>query len=129
MGTLFSFLGMQMQVIARGFLAFELTGSNTALGGVMLAFGLPQFLLGPWGGVFADRLPKRNLIIATQAIIALNSLWIAILISTGAIEYWHLVAAGVVQGRASPSRAPPGRPSPPTSWAATRSATPSSSSS
>jgi MFS family permease len=98
LGTLFSFIGMQMQVIARGFLAYELTGSNTALGGVMLAFGLPQFVLGPWGGVFADRLPKRNLIIGTQAIIALNSLWIAVLISTGDIEYWHLVAAGVVQG-------------------------------
>jgi MFS family permease len=98
LGTLFSFLGMQMQVIARGFLAFELTGSNSALGGVMLAFGLPQFLLGPWGGVFADRWPKRNVIIATQAVIALNSLWIAVLISMGDIEYWHLVAAGVVQG-------------------------------
>ncbi len=97
-GTLFSFLGMQMQVIARGFLAYELTGKNSALGGVMLAFGLPQLLLGPWGGVFADRLPKRNLIIITQGIIALNSLWIAILITTGNIEYWHLVAAGVVQG-------------------------------
>jgi MFS family permease len=98
MGTLFSFLGMQMQVIARGYLAYDLTGKNSALGGVMLAFGLPQLLLGPWGGVFADRLPKRNLIIATQGIIAANSLWIAVLISTGAIEYWHLVAAGVVQG-------------------------------
>lgn len=98
MGTLFSFLGMQMQVIARGFLAYELTGKNAALGGVMLAFGLPQLVLGPWGGVFADRLPKRNLIIVTQGVIALNSLWIAILITTGSIEYWHLVAAGVVQG-------------------------------
>ena len=89
---------VQMQVIARGYLAYDLTGKNSALGGVMLAFGLPQLLLGPWGGVFADRLPKRNLIIATQGIIAANSLWIAVLISTGAIEYWHLVAAGVVQG-------------------------------
>ncbi len=89
---------MQMQVIARGFLAYDLTDKNSALGGVMLAFGLPQLLLGPWGGVFADRLPKRNLIIVTQAIIAANSFWIAVLIETGNIEYWHLVAAGVVQG-------------------------------
>ena len=44
-GTLFSFVGMQMQVVARGYLAFDLTRSNTALGGVMIAFGIPQLLL------------------------------------------------------------------------------------
>jgi MFS family permease len=54
-GTLFSFLGMQMQVLARGYLAFDLTGRNSALGGVMLAFGLPQLVLSMWGGVLADR--------------------------------------------------------------------------
>jgi len=63
LGTLFSFLGMQMQVIARGYLAFELTGKNSALGGVMIAFGVPQLFLGLWGGVLADRLPKRNMLI------------------------------------------------------------------
>ena len=41
-GNIFSFLGMQMQVIARGYLAFDLTGKNSALGGVMLAFGIPS---------------------------------------------------------------------------------------
>ncbi|MEJ5222560.1 MAG: MFS transporter, partial [Tepidiforma sp.] len=97
-GTLFSFLGMQMQIVARGYLAFELTGKNTALGGVMIAFGVPQLLLGLWGGVLADRLPKRNLLIACQGIIALNSLWVATMIKTGHIEYWMLIAAGVVQG-------------------------------
>src|SRR3712207_9001307 len=40
--TLFSFLGMQMQIIARGYLAFDLTGRNTALGGVMIAFGIDR---------------------------------------------------------------------------------------
>lgn len=58
-GTLFSFLGMQMQVIARGFLAYDSTGKNSALGLVMLGFGIPQFVLGLWGGVIADRSPSR----------------------------------------------------------------------
>ena len=97
-GTLFSFLGMQMQVIARGYLAFDLTGKNSALGGVMLAFGVPQLLLGMWGGVVADRLPKRNVLIVSQAVIALNSAWLATMIATGQVEYWMLLAAGVVQG-------------------------------
>src|SRR5512142_1080023 len=89
---------MQMQVIARGFLAYDLTGKNSALGGVMLAFGVPQLLLGLWGGVLADRLPKRHLLVICQTIIAANSAWVATMIEMGAIEYWMLVVAGVVQG-------------------------------
>lgn len=98
LGTLFSFLGMQMQVIARGYLAYDLTGKNSALGGVMIAFGAPQLLLGLWGGVLADRLPKRNMLIVCQVIIATNSAWVATMIQMGRIEYWMLIVAGVVQG-------------------------------
>jgi len=89
---------MQMQVIARGFLAYDLTHKNSALGGVMLAFGVPQLLLTMWGGVLADRLPKRNLLIASQGIVAANSAWMAFMIATGAVEFWMLMVAGVVQG-------------------------------
>jgi MFS family permease len=55
-------------------------------------------LLGLWGGVLADRLPKRNLLIVCQLIIATNSAWVAVMIETGRIEYWMLIVAGVVQG-------------------------------
>ena len=87
-----------MQVIARGYLAYDLTGKNSALGGVMLAFGVPQLLLGLWGGVLADRLPKRHLLVVCQTIIAVNSAWLATMIELGAIQYWMLIVAGVVQG-------------------------------
>lgn len=97
-GTLFSFLGMQMQVIARGYLAYDLTGKNSALGLVMLGFGVPQFVLGLWGGVIADRLPKRNTLIVAQLVVASNSAWVATMIATGHIEFWMLVFASVVQG-------------------------------
>ena len=72
-GNIFSFLGMQMQVIARGYLAYDLTGRNSALGGVMLAFGLPQLVLSLWGGVVADRLPKRHVLMVAQLVVAANS--------------------------------------------------------
>ena len=98
LGTLFSFLGMQMQVIARGYLAFDLTGKNSALGAVMLAFGVPQLLLGLWGGVLADRLPKRNLLVICQAVVALNSGWLAVMIELHMVEFWMLIVAGVIQG-------------------------------
>ncbi len=98
LGTLFSFLGMQMQVLARGYLAFDLTGRNSALGGVMLAFGLPQLILSLVGGVIADRLPKRKVLWVSQSVTALNSAWLATMIETGNLEYWMLIVAGVVQG-------------------------------
>ncbi len=89
---------MQMQVIARGFLAFDLTNKNSALGAVMLAFGVPQLLLVLWGGVLADRLPKRNVLVVAQGVVALNSAWLAVMIASGAVEFWMLIVAGVVQG-------------------------------
>lgn len=89
---------MQMQVVARGYLAYDLTGKNSALGAVMIAFGVPQLILGLWGGVLADRLPKRNLLLTCQMIIALNSAWVATMIELGRIEFWMLIVAGVVQG-------------------------------
>ncbi len=89
---------MQMQVVARGYLAYDLTGKNSALGAVMIAFGVPQLVLGLWGGVLADRLPKRNLLLVCQMIIALNSAWVATMIELDRIEFWMLVVAGFVQG-------------------------------
>ena len=99
-GTLFSFLGMQMQVIARGYLAFELTGKNSALGGVMLAFGIPTLFLTLWGGVIADRLPKRRTLVVTSLIIATNAGWLGIMIATDVVEYWMLLLASFIQGAA-----------------------------
>ncbi len=99
-GTLFSFIGMQMQQVARGFLAFELTGSNTALGGVMISFGVPQLLLGLHGGVLADRMAKRGILLVWQSVIALASGAMAIAIATGQVQYWMLIATGLVTGTA-----------------------------
>src|SRR3978361_1308304 len=53
------FLGVMAQTIARGWLAFQLTGSNAALGGVLLSFGVTMLVATPWGGGAAPRLPKR----------------------------------------------------------------------
>lgn len=97
-GTLFSFIGMQMQVVARGYLAFDLTRSNTALGGVMIAFGIPQLLLSLYGGAVADRMAKRNVIIFWQSMIALASALMAVAIFANVVEYWMLILSGVITG-------------------------------
>lgn len=93
-----SFAGLQMQIIARGWLVWQMTGSELALGLVSFAFGVPIFLFSLFGGALADRLNKRDLLIATQAFNVVVTLAIAVLISLGMIEMWHLIAAAVATG-------------------------------
>ncbi|MBI2862111.1 MAG: MFS transporter [Chloroflexi bacterium] len=97
-GILASFVAMQMQQVARGFLAYDLTGSATALGVVMVSWGLPLLLLSPVAGVVTDWVSKRSLLVITMAVMGLTTLVNAILISLGVIQIWHLVVLGVVQG-------------------------------
>lgn len=102
------FGGIQMQVVARGWLVYELTNSALALGMVSAAFGLPLLLFSLYGGTMADRVAKRNLIIVSQAANGAVTLAIAVLIATGKVALWHLVAAAAASGIAfifiAPSR-------------------------
>lgn len=86
------------QHIGRGWLAFELTGSNAALGGTLLAFGVATLVTTPWAGVAADRLPKRLVIQAGVALFVTSSAWIGLAVAFEVIEYWMLIATGVLQG-------------------------------
>ena len=97
-GMLGSFTAMNMNQIARGFLAYHLTGSAAILGAVMLARGLPQMLFTLFGGVLADRLPKRKLLLATQIGSGTIVLITAILVATDRITVWQLIVLGFVDG-------------------------------
>jgi MFS family permease len=87
-----------MQVVANGYLAYTLTNSATALGVVSLASALPQLLFAPIGGVLADRLEKRKLLLTLQGIMCVTSLAIGILLVLDRIEFWHLLVVAVIQG-------------------------------
>ena len=58
--------GTWMQTVAQAWLVLKITGSGTALGFVVALQFLPVLVLGPWGGVLADRMPKRRLLLITQ---------------------------------------------------------------
>lgn len=92
-----TFTAVQAQQVARGQLAYDLTGSNKGLGGVYLGFGLPLLILTPIGGVLADRLPKRPAMFVSQIIIVVPAAWIAVADVTDTIEYWMLIAASALQ--------------------------------
>lgn len=89
--------GVMGQAVARGWLAKELTGSNAGLGGVMLAFGGAMLVATPWGGVAADRFPKRTVLIAAVCMLVASSLAVGIAVIADGIQYWMLVVASMVQ--------------------------------
>ena len=107
-GNLAFFMAMQMQFVLRAFLAFDLTGKASALGLVSLGAAVPMLLVAPIGGVIADRVNKRTLLIVTQSAAALVSLATSILILTDLIAYWHLFllsfSAGAIFSLNMPAR-------------------------
>lgn len=96
-GSTVVFLGVMAQSVARSWLAFDLTGSNAALGGVLLSFGLAMVIATPFGGVVGDRLPKRATLQFAIALLLLTSLWIGLAIVFGVVAYWMLLVVGAVQ--------------------------------
>lgn len=99
-GGLLSFVSFQMQMIARSWLAYELTGANSALGLVMFGMGLPMLLLTPWGGVAADRISKRALILGAQWLLIVSGLLIGFAVVFDFINVPLLVLSSVAQGTA-----------------------------
>lgn len=87
-----------MQILVRGVLVFDLTGSFAALGVVALASAIPQLTIGLYGGVLADRFPKQ-LVVQVGQLFALATVVILGLITiAGGLAFWHLIMWGVAQG-------------------------------
>jgi len=97
-GSLGSQFAMNMQIVARGWLVYALTSSALDLAWVTLSFMLPQALFSLWGGVVADRVPKKRVIVTAQSLNCLATLVMAAIIFTGKVELWHFLAMGVFNG-------------------------------
>lgn len=92
-----SLTGSWMRRTALGWYVFELTRSEFAVGMVM-ALALAPMLASPLTGALADRMDKRRLIIASQLLMSFASAVIAVLILTGVVEVWHLMALALLGG-------------------------------
>ena len=99
-GTVIFFAAQQMQIVARGWLVYDMTGSAKALGLVTTASGLPMVLVSLIGGVAADRVDKRRLLMASQMVVGVATLGQAILIVTHTVQLWHLMVAALITGAA-----------------------------
>lgn len=97
-GQAISMSGTWMQTVAQGLLVLQLTGSGTALGIVTALQALPVLLFGAWGGLIADRLPKRTILYATQAVFGISSLLLGLVVASGAVELWMVYAVALLHG-------------------------------
>ena len=98
LGLLFSMGGIQMQMIARGYLTYEITDSPFLLGLVNAGFALPMLCLALFGGAIADRMDRKRVIQLGQAASGVLALFVAVSISTGTVSWYHLLAVSMVQG-------------------------------
>jgi MFS family permease len=90
-GQVISNTGTWMQRVAQDWLILELThGSGTAVGIATGLQFLPLLLFSLWGGMIADRYPKRNVLLATQACMGALALVLGTLAVTGVVRPWHV---------------------------------------
>ncbi|HEX5689266.1 MAG TPA: MFS transporter [Roseiflexaceae bacterium] len=105
-GQIVSLMGTWMQQTAQGYLVYQLTGSPAYLGYVGFAAGVPAWLFTLYGGVVADRVEKRKLLIATQTSMMLLAFALAGLVFSGLVQPWHIVALAFLLGIANAFDAP-----------------------
>lgn len=90
--------GLWVQRIAQDWLILEITGSAAAVGLVVMLQFAPILLLGLYGGVLADRFPKRRLLMIGQGAAAGLSALLGVLALTGVVQAWHVYAIAVCLG-------------------------------
>jgi MFS family permease len=105
-GQLVSVVGTWMQITAQGFLVYQLTHSTAYLGYVGFANGVPSMLFMLFGGVVADRVARRKLLIITQSTMMLLAFVLAVLTFFQIVQPWHIVLLALALGTANAFDAP-----------------------
>ena len=105
-GQTVSLIGTWMQTTAQGFLIFQLTHSSVYLGYVGFASGLPSWLFMLYGGVIADRVLRRNLMVITQSMMMILAFILAALTFLKVVQPWHIIILAFLLGTANAFDAP-----------------------
>ena len=97
-GHFVAVVALWMQRIAQDWLVLQLSGSVTAVGVTVALQFLPSLLLGPWGGMMADRFAKRKILMLCQGVAAVLAASLAALTLSQRIEVWHVYALALTLG-------------------------------
>ncbi len=101
LGRATAILGNAIAPVALAFAVLDLTGSKTDLGIVLAARSFPQIVFILIGGIWADRLPRHHVMVASDVVSGASQAAVAALLILGEAEIWHLALFGVVNGTAS----------------------------
>ena len=108
LGSAASVGGFQLLIMGQGWLVYELSGSPLHLGFLGAASSIPTIAVALVGGVIADRVDRRRMLIATSSIIAGLLVLLAVLDASGVVAVWHVLAiaaaVALVAGLDFPSR-------------------------
>ncbi len=97
-GMAVSTIGTWMQNIAQPWLAYKLTDSALLISLIGALQYLPMLLLALVAGVYVDRVSKKKILLFTQSASLVIVLALALLVSTGKIQYWHLLVSATALG-------------------------------
>ncbi len=97
-GQMISLMGTWMQSTAQGYLVYQLTGSPAYLGLVGFVSGLPSILFMLFGGVAADRISRRNLMVITQSAMMVLAFILAVLTFANVVKPWHIIILAFLLG-------------------------------
>jgi MFS family permease len=97
-GQSVSLIGTWMQMTAQSWVVLKLSHSSTVLGLIVALQTLPVLLLCPYGGVIADRVDKRRLMIVLQTMMGLQALALGLLAVFGAIQVWEIGVLAALLG-------------------------------
>ncbi len=99
-GACTSSIGTWMQIVAQGWLIYRLSHSAFLLALDQFLAGIPIFLFSLVGGVVADRVERRKILLVSQYIQMTSAALLTILVATGAVHVWHILSLSFVSGLA-----------------------------
>ena len=97
-GRVTSNMGRTMRVFARGWLVYELTGSPLLMGIAVSALSWPMLFMPLIGGIVADRVDRKKLLLWTESLLVLLWATVALLISLGLFQWWYFIISAVTSG-------------------------------
>ena len=97
-GQVVSVMGFQMLIVTIGWLMYDITGSSVQLGLVGLSMAVPAIVLNLFGGVVADKVDPRRLIMIVQSLNAVAVGTMATLALMGLVQPWHIMANAFIVG-------------------------------
>ncbi len=105
-GMLVSAAGTWMQIVAQGWLVYEISRSEWILGIVAFASAIPAIVASPWGGVLVDRVSKRSILLVTQIASMILAFVLAAIVLTDIVQVWHVIALAALTGLVNSIDAP-----------------------